>query len=274
MASEDTAGQIQLPAAPTLAHIARLQADRCYRDAQGSFFAEGVRNFITAVDCQHPIAALVYSERLLTVPLARKLVRQQKRAGIPFARLSPEQFRSIARAERASGIGAVLRQNIQDLHHVSPGDRPCWVVLGHARALGNVGTLVRTAAAVGAAGFILLGVSVDPFDPALVRASMGALFRQAFVRATVAQLGAWVRQHSLLVIGASPDGNAPYNGVRYARPTVLLLGEERSGLSAEQRALCQQIVRIPMVAESDSLNLGVAGSLLMYEVLRATQSGA
>jgi TrmH family RNA methyltransferase len=61
-----------------------------------------------------------------------------------------------------------------------------------------------------------------------------------------------------------------YDQVRYTRPTVLLLGNERSGLTDEQRSLCQQIVRIPMVAGADSLNLAVAGSLLLYAVFRST----
>jgi TrmH family RNA methyltransferase len=61
-----------------------------------------------------------------------------------------------------------------------------------------------------------------------------------------------------------------YDQVRYTRPTVLLLGHERSGLTAEQRALCEQIVRIPMVGDTDSLNLAVAGSLLLYAVFRST----
>jgi TrmH family RNA methyltransferase len=100
---------------------------------------------------------------------------------------------------------------------------------------------------------------------------MGALFRQIFVRASLEELRQWLHQHQLLVVGASPDGAVPYDQVRYTRPTVLMLGEERSGLSQDQRALCRQIVRIPMVAGADSLNLGVAGSLLMYAVPGATQ---
>ena len=271
MAGEETPGQRPLALAPTLAHIARLQRDRRYRDTHGCFFVEGVRNFVTAVDHGCTVEALLYSERLLTSPIARKLVRRLKRADVPFARVSPEQFRTVSRTERASGVGAVLRQNVHNLAHVAPGDAPCWVVLSQVRAPGNFGTLVRTSAAIGAAGFILLGGSIDPFESVVVRASMGALFRQTFVRASLEDLRQWLNQYQLLVVGASPDGTVPYDQVRYTRPTVLVLGEERSGLSQDQRALCRQIVRIPMVAGADSLNLGVAGSLLMYAVLGATR---
>jgi len=271
MAGEQTPGQRPLALAPTLAHIARLQRDRRYRDTHGCFFVEGVRNFVSAVDHGCTVAALLYSERLLTSPIARKLVRQLKREAIPFARVSPEQFRTVSRAERASGVGAVLRQNVHDLARVAPGDGPCWVVLSQVRAHGNFGTLVRTSAAIGGAGFILLGGSIDPFEPVVVRASMGALFRQTFVRASLEELRQWLHQYQLLVVGASPDSAVPYDQVRYTRPTVLVLGEERSGLTEDQRALCRQLVRIPMVAGADSLNLGVAGSLLMYAIMESTK---
>jgi len=271
VAGEHTRGQHPLAVTPTLTHIARLQCDRHYRDTRGRFFVEGVRNFVTAVDCGCAVDTLLYSERLLTSPIARKLVRRLKREGVPFARVSPEQFRTVSRAERASGVGAILRQHVQNIPNVTPGDSPCWIVLNEVRSPGNFGALIRTSAAIGAAGFILLGHSIDPFEPVVVRASMAALFRQTFVRTSIGHLHQWVHRHDLPVVGASPDGTIEYDQVHYTRPTVLVLGKERGGLTAAQRALCQQIVRIPMVAGIDSLNLSVAGSLLMYAVVRALQ---
>lgn len=269
MADEPIVGQRPLEIAPTLALVEQLQADRRCRDRRGLFFVEGVRNFAEAIDHGCPVYALVYSERLLTSVVARMLVRRQKRTGVPFARVTPDQFRQISRAERASGVGAILYQPIQELPHVTPGDHPCWVALGQVRSPGNFGTLIRTSAAIGGAGFILLDPGVDPFDPVVVRPTMGALFRQKFVRANTEQLRRWVDRHQLQVVGASPDGAVEYDQVRYIRPTVLMLGNERSGLTAEQRAICRQIVRIPMLADTDSLNLAVAGSLIMYALFRS-----
>lgn len=267
MADDPTFGQA-LAATPTLALITRLQTDRQTRDTRGLYFVEGVRNFVAAVDHRAPVESIVYSERLLTVPIARKLVRQLKRDGVPYARLSPEQFRSISHTERASGVGVILRQQIIDLASFTPTRQNCWIALRHVRAPGNLGTLIRTAAAVGASGFLLLGTSVDPYDPSVLRASMGACFAQTFARTTSLQLHQWVQAHQIQVVGASPDGALSYTDVRYRTPVVLLLGEERAGLTASERALCDQLVCIPMVAGTDSLNLGVAGSLLLYEVFR------
>ncbi|NJO82471.1 MAG: RNA methyltransferase [Blastochloris sp.] len=220
------------------------------------------------MDHRIPIDAVIYSERLLTVPIARKLVRQLKRAGVPYTRLSPEQFRSISRTERASGVGAILRRQMHDIAAIPVAPGQCWIALRQVRSPGNFGTLIRTAAAVGAGGFLLLGDAIDPYDPAVIRASMGACFAQQFARTTLPQLHAWAQAHQVQLVGASPDASVAYTDPHYRRPLVLLLGEERAGLTPEERACCDLLVRIPMVAGADSLNLGVAGSLLLYEAFR------
>ena len=253
---------------PTLSAIERLQNERNYRDAHGLFFIEGVRHFITAIDHRYPVHTLIYSERLLINPIARKLVRRLKRSGVPFVRVTPEQFRSVSVTERASGVGAILRQPVHRLDQISLEHDYYWTGLGHVRSLGNFGTLVRTSAAAGAAGFILIGDSIDPFDPTVVRTTMGSLFKQKMVRTRDEELHRWVARQNIQVIGASPDGTEYYRNVHYTRPALLMLGNERRGLSDSQRAICHHIVRIPMTVGMDSLNVAVAGSLLMYEVFR------
>src|SRR5262249_35438570 len=158
----------------------------------GLFFAEGIRNFVEAVDHSFSIDSLIYSERLLISPIARKLVRRLKRAGVPFARVSPEQFRAISQTERASGVAAIFRQGVQRLDQIDPNQHICWTALNYIRSLGNLGTLLRTSAAVGAAGLILIGDSIDPFDPNVVRATMGAIFKQSIVRTTADQFRSWI----------------------------------------------------------------------------------
>ncbi|CAN1211765.1 hypothetical protein TUMEXPCC7403_16290 [Tumidithrix helvetica PCC 7403] len=171
-----------------LDQIQQLQSDRTYREASQSFYVEGVRNFIWAIDNQLQISKIVYSEKLLTAPIVRKLVRKSRRDGIPCLSITPEQFRHISRTERASGVGAIVRQPWEQLSEISPRTGLCWVVLDTVRSPGNLGTLIRTSEAFGGAGFILLGDRIDPFDPDVVRSSMGAVFRQQFVQSRLATL--------------------------------------------------------------------------------------
>lgn len=98
---------------------------------------------------------------------------------------------------------------------------------------------------------------------------MGSLYSQKFVRTSFCALRNWVRRHSCSAIGASPDGMAEFNRFNYPDSTVIFFGFERLGLTPQQRETCQHLVKIPMLGAVDSLNLAVAGSLLMYEVYRS-----
>jgi RNA methyltransferase, TrmH family len=249
--------------------VRRLQADRTHRDTRRTFFVEGVRNVVHAIESGFHIETLVYSEKLLIVPIARRLVRDRCRSGTPTFHVSPEAFRQVSTTPRASGVGAIVAQRWSPLHGASPRAGLCWVVLEAVRSAGNLGSLIRTSEAIGGAGFILVGPRIDPFDPAVVRAAMGSLFRQTLIRTNDRSLRNWVRRHRCRVIGASPDGSADLHHFDYPRPTILVLGEERQGLTPPQRELCSDLVRIPMLGVADSLNLAVAGSLLLYEVYRA-----
>ncbi|MEL6197035.1 MAG: RNA methyltransferase, partial [Pseudomonadota bacterium] len=248
--------------AATLKEAKALQTDRRFRDRRGLFFVEGVRNFVEALDNGFTMERILYSDRLLTSPIARKLVRQCRRSGVCALNLLPEQFRRISRADRASGVAAVLRQRWSSIDHASPGQGLCWIALETVRSPGNLGTLIRSSQAAGGAGFILIGRSIDPFSPAVVRAAMGALYRQTFIRSGWDELRCWTKKQNCEVVGASPEGATDLHQFPFSKAPLLVLGEERHGLTEPQRGLCSHLVRIPMTTGTDSLNLGVAGTLL------------
>jgi RNA methyltransferase, TrmH family len=100
---------------------------------------------------------------------------------------------------------------------------------------------------------------------------MGALFKQRIIRTNFKELQLWIKSHKLQVVGASPHGPVDYNNAAYQPGTILMLGNERSGLTETEKALCWQLVRIPMVPGIDSLNVAVAGSLLLYEIFRGSR---
>jgi TrmH family RNA methyltransferase len=271
MTRQDNPGLHGPEAEKVLSEALRLQTDRRFRQLRGEFFVEGVRNIVLLSDNHFVPRTILFSEKLLIAPLARKLVRRWRRAGIPTINLTPENFRRISKTERASGVGAIVGERWQSLEKVEGSDGLCWVLLGVVRSAGNFGTLMRTAMAVGAAGFILLDGQLDPYDPATVRASMGAAFGLRFVRANLATVRQWAAKHQVEVIGASPDGRMDFHDYSFVRTRALLMGEERMGLTTDQRALCRELVRIPMRPGVDSLNLGVAGSLILYEIFRARE---
>jgi len=255
-----------------LALSQRLQADRHLRDQWSVFFVEGVRNLLGALDHDWGIDAVLFSDRLLTSGIARSKVRALRRAGVSTFKLTPEQFRAVSQARNASGVAAIVRQRTLGLKQiVSSG--ACLLGAESIEFTGNLGTLLRTSAAAGGTGLIMLGPRIDPYCPTLVRSSMGTVFRQEFYRAGYDEFKSWVRRAGAQVVGASPAAPTTHFGFAFKKPCVIVLGNERRGLSSQLKKLCTAVVRIPMVAGIDSLNVSVAGSLLLYEVARASRQG-
>lgn len=249
-----------------LARIRRL-AERQVRDVTGLHYIEGLRQVFWALDANLQVELLIYCEALAPA-VAQKRVRIAKRDRTRVLRLSPEEFRGISIAPRASGIGAILCQHWLPLEDAECSSGLCWIALGFTRSSGNLGTVLRTAEAAGVAGIIFLESATDPFDPHVVRASMGGIFGLHLVRATHQELAAWAARHRCRIIGTSPVGESRYTDVCLDSPLVLLFGEERKGLTERELALCSQTIRIPTVGRANSLNLGVATAVVLFELRR------
>jgi RNA methyltransferase, TrmH family len=243
------------------------------REKSGLYYVEGLRFVLQAVQSHSSLEALVVCPPLLTHVSAQRLVRMQRRLGVPIIQVTAPVMHQLALVDDPQGIGALVRQQWESLEHITPGSELCWIALHQVRSPGNLGTILRTSAAVGGAGIILLGNAVDPYDPATVRATMGSLYAQRLVRTMPAALARWKRKHHCQLIGTSPGARTDYHAFSYQSPTILLMGDERKGLSVAFQNLCDAMVRIPMVGDCDSLNLGVATGVMLYELFNQRRSG-
>ncbi len=243
----------------------RALGKRSERDRTQTFFAEGLRFVGQAVAQNAPIEAVLVVPKTLEHPFGLRLRRQLERRRVPLWEVTPELFLRLSRAEEPQWIGAVVRQRWDPPACIPTAPGLCWVALDQVHSPGNLGTILRTGDAVGASGLILIGDAVDPYDPACVRATMGAIFAQRLVRLSPTD-AAWKRQAGCRLVGTSPHAAHDYRAVAYPPQTVLFMGGERRGLSEERRRLCDHLVCIPMVGRSDSLNLAVATGILLYEV--------
>ena len=254
---------------------ARLQSVRALgrraeRDRTGTFFAEGLRFVGQAVAQDARIEAVLVVPKTLEHPFGLRLRRQLEQKRVPVWEVTPDLFLRLSRAEEPQWIGAVVRQRWGTLADVPSFSAAtgglCWVALDQVHSPGNLGTILRTGDAVGASGVIVIGDAVDPYDPACVRATMGAIFALRLVRATGGEFAAWKRGSGCRLVGTSPHAARDYRAVAYPARTVLFMGGERKGLSQERQRLCDDLVRIPMVGRGDSLNLAIATGVLLYEV--------
>jgi TrmH family RNA methyltransferase len=256
-----------------LERVRGLQRSRRKRERFGQFWIEGIRQFIRAFEAGIEFETVIVSRKLLKSQLVEMMVGQLLGRGIACARISPEQFRSISIGERASGIGAIVKQHWRPIESTHANHGLCWLVIEHLRSGGNLGTILRTAEATGVGGVIFLSEECDPFDPVVVRASMGGIFHLQLARATHRQLRRWAASNGALLVALSPGAQGIWTDLPPHRPMGILIGDERKGLSQEAQDLAHALVRLPMSGLADSLNVGVATGVMLYELVRRNRAG-
>jgi RNA methyltransferase, TrmH family len=256
---------------PHIQPIRDLQI-RKERERTNNFFVDGLRFVHRAFLNGAHIERLVVSPNLVDSSGRNlQLIERLQRKGVPVSYVTDDVYKSICTAEDPQGFGAVVRQRIYKLRKVAPGRGTCWLAASSIRSPGNLGTIMRTAEAVSAAGIIMIGDSVDPFHPATVRASMGSIFSLNLIRTTMPEFSRWVEDSNCFVVGSSPSANLDYRLVAYPQRTILLIGDERKGLSSEQLQACSVVVSIPMSGSLDSLNVSIATSVILFEVRNQLQ---
>ncbi|HVN56245.1 MAG TPA: RNA methyltransferase [Anaerolineaceae bacterium] len=262
-ASVQSGGRITSLSNSKIKWIRKLK-ERRHRDEAGLYWIEGLRIVAEAVQLDADLDTLIVAPELVTSQFGRELIDKMAARGVPLLEVSSDVFKSFSLKEGPQGIAALVRQHVEPLEGLSVN---CdWVALDSIADPGNLGTILRTNDAVGGAGLILLDHSTDPFDPTCVRASMGALFSQRLVRASLAQFSEWKRANHVHLVGTSGGAARDYTEVEYPQSLVLLMGNERQGLSEEAIRFCDQMVAIPMRGRSDSLNLAIATAIILYQI--------
>lgn len=245
--------------------IRRLR-ERKARQESGLYYLEGLRVVGEALESGAPIEMLVISRPLLVSAYGQALVSQAEEQGIEILELSDDVFRSIALKEGPQGLAAVAWQVWTRLEDLVPRANELWIALYQVADPGNLGTILRTMDAVGGCGAILLENCTDPYDPSAARASMGALFTQKLVRASLQDFIEWKKLQNIPFVGTSDAAGVDYHDFSYPARLALLMGSEREGLPPELQSQCDAVVGIPMQGVCDSLNLSVAAAVMLYEV--------
>jgi RNA methyltransferase, TrmH family len=251
----------------------RLLSDRKHRRREGAFVVEGIQPVWQAVEAGADVEVLVVAPALLGSRTA-ELVAGREAAGTRVARVTGELFARLSARDGPSGLAAIVRARVPGLASLPVTPDAVFVALHEVGNPGNLGTIIRTADAAGAAGVVLVGPAADPFDPAAVKASMGALFAVPVARAAgPAEFFAWAAGSGVSVITTSAKAERSFWEAGYPRPLALLLGAEGAGLPEDVLAAGDAQVRIPMTGTAESLNLAVAAGLLLYQARKPDLTG-
>jgi TrmH family RNA methyltransferase len=249
-----------------------LLGNRNKRQRAGEFLVQGVRPISLAARFGWRFRALIHDcERPLS-QWAQALLRD---AGATLVPMAPDLLAELG--EKDEGVPeliAVVEMPADDLGRIEAGDGFLGVVLDRPASPGNVGSIIRSADALGARGVIVTGHATDVYDPRCVRASTGSLFALPVVRAPgPREVADWVaaqRASGCPVVLAAADerGDKDVFDFDFTQPTLLLAGSEGAGLSAAWRELSDVVVRIPMAGAASSLNVASATTAVLYEAAR------
>ena len=254
---------ITSPANSKLKFIRKLQ-DRRTRDENNVFYIEGIRIVGEALNCHWTIKEVYYSPELMEVGFATQLIQSIQNQKIKIYELGKEVFKSISIKDGPKGISAIVEKQHFPIENILNGG--IWIALDRIQDPGNLGTILRTADAIGAAGVLLIDNCTDPYDLGAIRSSMGAIFSLEIIKSTSSEIINLINRNDILTIGTSDSAQLDYRDCKYSDNMILLMGSEREGLSQPLVKICSNIVKIPMVGKSDSLNLAVATGICLYEI--------
>jgi TrmH family RNA methyltransferase len=244
----------------------RLAFRRADLTTRGECAIEGVKLVEEALRSGQHLESVFFSESAR--PLAEKLLPQIN-ARTETLVLPDTLFKSIVPSETPQGVAALLKlptsSSVQMLDRSSHGPL---VVAAGLQDPGNLGTILRSAEAFGAAGIFLTAGTVSPYNSKVLRGSAGSIFRLPFLQISSAELIPLLRARGVRLLATSSHQGTPLSQISWTLPLAIFIGNEGAGLSRELTRQMDETLAIPQAAQVESLNAGVAASIVLYEAAR------
>jgi tRNA G18 (ribose-2'-O)-methylase SpoU len=255
-----------------------LRRNREKRQKNKEFFVEGVRPINQALKYNWNIRAFLYSREKALSDWAKDILRDSKATThyeLPLSLLD-----KLSNKSEPSELIALVSMPEDDLSRILIRQNMLVVVFDRPASHGNLGTIIRSCDALGVAGLIITGHSVDLYDPETISATTGSFFALPTVRLpSHKELFPWfdiIREKigPFTIVGSSEKAENDISAHDFTQPTLLVVGNETWGMSASYTELCDTIVKIPMYGSASSLNVACATSIILYEVDRQRRNSA
>ncbi|MFC7290448.1 TrmH family RNA methyltransferase [Hirschia litorea] len=240
------------------------------RTESGLFLAEGARLILDALKFGWKPRYILVGEDSVDRKEVQSILEQAEMAGARILTTGPRILTAVSRKENSQTIIAAFQQKLDRLEDFSSSGKSRYIALYQVRDPGNLGTILRTADAAGVKGVVLVGQCCDPFSVECVRATMGALFSTKIVSVSFEEFNEWRKKEHILMAAASVNGTIRHDQTDYSDKSVILMGNEQSGIPDDVEACCDTLIKIPMAGAADSLNLAQATAIMTYEVWKGS----
>jgi RNA methyltransferase, TrmH family len=219
------------------------------------------------------VESAAFEQNALNDPSVRALAEQLAAGGTEVFIVPNKVLASMSPVKTPSGVVGIARRTVDTLENVLAGSHPLIVVAHDVQDPGNVGGIVRTAEAAGATAFISTSQTADPLGWKALRGSMGSALRLPIARGDLSDVLAAVRKARISTAALVPRDGQTLFGADLRKPVALFLGGEGAGLPDDIASQMDQAISIQMRAPVESLNVGVAAALVLYEAFRQRQNG-
>ena len=248
-------------------HLVKLR-DRRHRDREQLTLLEGYRELTRASEYGMTLTECFFSpEHFLGVnemPFLEKLANE----GVPVRRLAPHLLEKVAYRDRPEGLLAIAKMRRHTLANMPYRPDGLYLVAETIEKPGNLGSMLRSADAVGATGMIICGHGTDIYNPNVIRASTGALFSMPLAEAENEEVFEWLHSRGIKILAATPHTDKRYTDTDMTRGVAIVVGAEQTGLTDFWLTRSDLPVVIPMLGKIDSLNVAAATTILLYEAVR------
>ncbi len=250
-----------------------LRQARSVRDGKidGLIFVEGLRLAEEALHSGLEIEAVIYSDEISEKARAARFLEAVALICSHMAAVSEKLLATVSYTKTPQGIILLAKQpeSGNAKLEISDGRPPLLVILHVINNPVNVGAILRSAEAAGATGAITTANTADPFSAKSLRGAMGSAFRLPIWRGTTySDALSWCAAHNITTVCADVKASALYTDIDWTIPRALIVGPESTGLNPQEVAAADEAVRIGMQGEVESLNVGVAAGILLYEAAR------
>ncbi|EJF89558.1 hypothetical protein ME1_00328 [Bartonella vinsonii subsp. arupensis OK-94-513] len=247
----------------------RALSQKKNRNREGLFMAEGLKLVIDALNLGWTIQTLIFSKSKIGNAAIENTAARTVANGGFVIKASEKVMESITHRDNPQTVVGIFKQQWQSLETIKGRVTDVYVALERVRDPGNLGTIIRTADAVGAKGVILIGETTDPFSPETVRATMGSIFSIPLYHLDESTFLNWSAHFKGMIVGTHLKGSTDYRTIDFKNgPIILLMGNEKQGLPDILANRCDKLARIPQSGRADSLNLAIATALMLYEIRR------
>lgn len=245
--------------------LARDLRRRKSREKHALFVAEGVRAVEELSASGLRIVGVLAAPQLDDAPRGAQLKASLQERHIEVTGVSESEFRSAAETESPQGVIAIAEIPQYSLDDFRTRERLRLLVLDAVQDPGNVGTILRTAAALSVDATIALPGTVDLWNAKVIRGAMGASFRHPVLHVTHDDLFGFLDSDSVELWGAETEG-VPVDSIKAPDKLALAVGNEGAGLSSNVRAKAKRLVSLPISGTVESLNVSVATGILLYQL--------